>query len=454
MIRSISPQRPDDVVVEAEAVTPMAVSAAAEQARRVGSAWQADALARSRALTTAADALAVRADEFGELIVREVGKPRTEAVGEVQRAIAILRYYAQQPLAATGEVLPGAAPGTTVFTTSRARGVAGLITPWNFPLAIPMWKAAPALAYGNAVLLKPSSAALGVALRLADVLSDALPEDVFTVLPGERETAEALVDSSDVVSFTGSTAVGRSVVARAGARAIACQAEMGGTNVSVIGADADLKTAAGHIAGAAYAFAGQKCTATSHVLVVGDASEASEALIAAASSIPVGDPAAPETVSGPLIDADAAHRCADAVTEAVEAGARMLAEVGERDGDAWQPLRLLTDVPAGTRLADEEVFGPVMTVRSVGSVDEAVSVVNAQRYGLVSAIYTADLDEALRFGAAVRTGMVKVNAPTTGVDYWAPFGGEKESSFGPREQGTAARQLYTVSQTLSVSAAR
>jgi aldehyde dehydrogenase (NAD+) len=325
-----------------------------------------------------------------------------------------------------------------------------LITPWNFPVAIPIWKAAPALAYGNAVLLKPSSAAVAVAQQLGQLLTNTLPPDVLTVLPGNRETAEAIVDCSDVVSFTGSTEVGRSVLLRAARRGIVSQAEMGGTNVSVITPSADTAAAAKHVVASAFGYAGQKCTATRHILVIGDNSSAVRALVEETEAMLVGDPADDRTASGPLIDAPSASAVQAAWDEARVGGARLLAEVGERSDGAWLPMRLVTDVPSHTRLAREEVFGPIVTVRSLASLDDAIAWINGQRYGLVSAIFTTRLGEAFRFGREVSTGLVKVNLPTTGVDFWAPFGGDKDSSCGPREQGEAARQLYTSSQTMTV----
>jgi acyl-CoA reductase-like NAD-dependent aldehyde dehydrogenase len=455
VIVSRSPQQPNDVLVETEEATPTEVRHRSVRARAAAVEWaRASGPHRSAALAEAADRLAASRSDLADLMVREVGKPRTEAEGEVRRAVGILRYYSQQALAAYGDALPGSDAGSLTLTMARPRGVAGLITPWNFPLAIPVWKAAPALAYGNTVLLKPSSAALAVAQRLETEIAAALPEAAFALVAGERETAEALVDAVDVVSFTGSTAVGRSVLARATSRGIPCQAEMGGTNVAVIMPSADLGAAARDVVAAAFGFAGQKCTATSHIVVVGDARAATGAIQAAAETVTFGDPGERGVQAGPLIDAEAAQRVAGAWEEARHSGARLVSEVGGRCDGAWQPGRLVADVAASTRLGCEEVFGPIASIRSVPSLDSAVSFISAQRYGLVSALYTTDLSEAFAFARAVPTGMVKVNAPTTGVDYWAPFGGDKDSSFGPREQGTAARALYTTTQTVTVAGIR
>jgi alpha-ketoglutaric semialdehyde dehydrogenase len=451
VITSVSPQDPDDLVAEVEATRPATVAVLAARSAAAVRQWQsATAAERAGALGRAADALHRAAAPLTDLIVREVGKPRREASAEVARGVGILRYYAQRSLDPVGETLPGPTESAQIFTRRRARGVAGLITPWNFPVAIPLWKAAPALAYGNGVLWKPSSKAVGIAERLARLIGSVLPEDLVALVPGEAATATAVIENADVVSFTGSTAVGRSVVTRCGERGIPCQAEMGGSNYAVITPSADLQRASSQIAAAAFAYAGQKCTATSHVLVIGDGRQAEQALAVATESLTVDDPDSAASDCGPLIDQSAAQRCERAWVQARDGGARLICEAGRRAGVAWQPLRLVADVPAASALGCEEVFGPIATVAVIQELDDAIEVVNSGRYGLVSSVHTADLKDAIRFSAQVRTGMVKVNAPTTGVDYWAPFGGDRDSSFGPREQGLAAAQLYSTTQTTTL----
>jgi aldehyde dehydrogenase (NAD+) len=447
----VSPQSPEDVLAEFAISDAADVAVAGTAAAAAAREWQrVPAPARADALNAAADRLLSASEPMTALIVREVGKPRREASAEVGRGVSILRYYAQQCLEAVGEVLPGPAPGIQILTRRRARGVAGLITPWNFPVAIPVWKIAPALACGNGVLWKPSSAAVGVASELAALLAAEIPAGLLAVVPGEAETAEAVIDNADVVSFTGSTAVGRSVVTRCGTRNIPCQAEMGGSNYAVVMPSADPAAAAAQIAAAAFGYAGQKCTATSHVLVVGDAGPVEHALAAAMASLVIGDPDDAGTDSGPLIDAAAGVRCAQAWREARDKGARLVFEAGDRVEGAWQPLRLVSEVPDGARLRREEVFGPIATIETVRSLAEAIETVNSGRYGLVSGLHTNVLSDVWTFSQDVRSGMVKVNAPTTGVDYWAPFGGDKDSSFGLREQGSAAMQFYSTTQTTTI----
>src|SRR6188472_1273300 len=302
-IESRSPQDQSDVVVSAPAADREDVAAAFKRAREAAREWARRALARADALAAAAEALAAAKDEVVDLMVREVGKPLTEAVGEHGRSVRILRYQSQSALDPDGDTYPAAPPAdlrTLLLSRRRPRGVAGLITPWNFPFAIPLWKAAPALAYGNSVVLKPASDAIACALLLEEILGKHLPEGVFTVVTGPGAAGQALVELADVVSFTGSTAVGLSVAAAATARGIPSQAEMGGLNASIVLPDADLESAAKVIAGAAMGFAGQKCTATGRVIVLGDPAPFTDALAAAVEALPTGDPADASTVVGPV----------------------------------------------------------------------------------------------------------------------------------------------------------
>jgi acyl-CoA reductase-like NAD-dependent aldehyde dehydrogenase len=451
-LQSRSPQQPDDVVVEVTEADAGAVAAALERARAAGARWAgASALERSAALTAAAGALAGAADELTGLMVREVGKPVTEAAGEAARGVSIVRYYAQQALDPDGETYPGPSPEALLLARRRPRGVAGLITPWNFPVAIPLWKAAPALAFGNAVLLKPSPDATAVALRLAELLAPALPDDLLQVLPGGAGTGQAMLEGVDCVSFTGSVAVGRRVAVAATERGLPSQAEMGGLNASIVLADADPERSATVVAGAAMGYAGQKCTATSRAIVVGDPAPFTEALVAAVEGLAVGDPADEHTVVGPVITEQARGKVVEAAREAAAAGGRLLTGGRAGDGDGWFVAPTLVDgLEPGARLAQEEVFGPIAVVLPVADEDEAVRVANGVRYGLAASVFTGDLDRALRVAARLDTGLIRVNAPTSGVDFHSPFGGEKDSSFGPREQGKAARELYTSTRTVSV----
>lgn len=455
-LRSTSPQRPDDVVVTVPAAGAVDVAAAAGRARQAQTGWAAAGPAvRAAALDAAADAVATAAVELTDLVVREVGKPRGEAAGEVARAVAILRYYAQQVYDPQGSVHASSAgsPGLS-FTRRRARGLAGLITPWNFPLAIPLWKAAPALAFGNAVLLKPAPQATACALRLVELLAPHLPGGLLAVLPGEAEAGAAVVDTADVVSFTGSAAVGAGIAVAAARRGIPVQCEMGGQNPAVVLPDADLERTAGQIAAAAFGFAGQKCTATKRVVVLGRVEEFTDALVAAARALPVGDPADAATVVGPVVEEAARDRVVAAATGARSAGGRVLVGGVATEGPGWFVAPTVVDgLPEGADLLREETFGPICAVVGADSVADAVRRANDVRYGLTAAVYTGDLDAALQVTDALAAGQVKVNAPTTGVDFFLPFGGQRDSSYGAREQGKAAQEFYTSLHTVTVAPA-
>jgi len=455
IVRSTNPTRPDEVVVETPAAREHDVAKAAEAARAAQRDWQASPpAARSAALSAAADTLAAASDEITELMVREVGKPQGEAAGEAARAVSILRYYAQQVLDPDGETYP--APGNTLLMARRrARGVAGLITPWNFPFAIPLWKAAPALAYGNAVLLKPAPEATACALRLAELLQQALPADLLSVVPGEAEAGQAVLAESDLISFTGSVGAGASVREAAAKAGIPAQCEMGGQNASIVLPDVDVEATAKVLAGAAMGYAGQKCTATSRVVVVdqdGFAARFTDALVAAVEAVGVGDPAEQGVAVGPVITERAREAVVSASREAEESGGRVLTGGKATGRDGWFVAPTLVDgVGPDARVAQEEVFGPFAAVLPATDTDHAVEVANGVRYGLAAAVFTGDLSAALDVADRLDAGLVRVNAATSGVDFYAPFGGQKESSYGPREQGKAAREFYTSVRTITVA---
>src|SRR4051794_26013707 len=380
-VESRPPQDQSDVVVTAPAADREVVAGVVARAREAAREWRRNALARADALSAAADAVAAAQDEMVDLMVREVGKPRTEAAGEHGRSVRILRYQAQSALDPDGDTLPAAPPAdmrTLLMSRRRPRGVAGLITPWNFPFAIPLWKAAPAMAYGNTVVLKPASDAIGCALLLEEILAKVLPEGVFNVVTGPGSAGQALIELADVVSFTGSTGVGLQVAAAATARGIPSQAEMGGLNASIVLPDADLESAAKIIAGAAMGYAGQKCTATGRVIVLGDTAPFTDALAAAVEGLPVGDPADSSTVVGPVINPPAREELVSAASAAPGDGGRVVVGGQALDGPGLFFAPTIVDGQDPTaRLAQEEVFGPIVTVLKAASAEQAVEISNA-----------------------------------------------------------------------------
>jgi acyl-CoA reductase-like NAD-dependent aldehyde dehydrogenase len=452
-----NPTNPEEIVGEFELMDDEAVdqlltilSAGREQ-------WSAIASRRVAALHTWAQALEEDRDNLAQLASREVGKPIRESVAEVERAIAIIRYYAQAAYDPIGEIMPSPDARSRLYTQRIPLGLVLAVTPWNFPVAIPTWKIAPALAYGNTLAFKPASAALATANRLVELARPHIPPSVLGLLQVAGASMERVVQDDRVcgVSFTGSVEIGRAVVHYAASRGIPVQAEMGGQNPSIVRQDANLPEAAKTIAAAAMAYAGQKCTATSRVIVLRAVSERFiSMLVDAISALPVGDPADAGTVVGPLISQHARSSVQRAVDEAVGRGARVLigAEPLERPGWFYAPTLLRVDHPADP-FAQTETFGPAAAVLVVDSDDQAVGVANATSYGLSAAVFGTDLAAAQRLAEQLDVGMVRINASTTGVDFYAPFGGEKASSYGPREQGRAAREFFTKSRTVLVSPA-
>ncbi|MCB0875699.1 MAG: aldehyde dehydrogenase family protein [Solirubrobacterales bacterium] len=453
-IRSTNPFRPGETVAEVEAPSAAElgdiVAAAVDSQRR----WAASAPERAAALNALADAVAAR-EGLAELITAEVGKPIAESRGEIARAVAILRYYSQAALDPIGELYPASAPRTEVRVRREPLGVVLTICPWNFPLAIPLWKASPALAWGNAVVMKPAAAAVGVAAVLGELCDEVLPAGVLTVANVPGAELGTLLDDERIAAatFTGSTSVGMSVAERMARRAAPAQAEMGGQNPAIVLPDADPAAAAALIVAGSMHFAGQKCTATRRVIAVGDAADAIEdELAAAVEALAVGDPAVEETVVGPLIDVRAADEFSERVAAAVGRGSATIAAgtvPGGSPGHFVPPTLLTADDPAD-EVNTEETFGPLLTLIRVPDAETAVAAANATRYGLVGAVHGRDVAAATTVAGALDCGLIRVNAATPGVDYYAPFGGERHSSFGPREQGRAAREFFTTTRTVTI----
>ncbi|MCX5203588.1 aldehyde dehydrogenase family protein [Streptomyces sp. NBC_00237] len=445
---SHNPANPADQVADVPSTGTWRTVEATDRARDAHRSWYASgAAARSQALGAAAYAIEQAGAELADLAVREVGKPLAEARGEVARTVAILRYFAQLPYDATGSVHETASGPGLLLTRRRPYGVAGLITPWNFPFAIPVWKAAPALAAGNAVVLKPAPEATACAIRLTELLQQALPEGVFTLIPGGAPEGNALTSAADVISFTGSTVTGGAVVRNATARGIPVQAEMGGLNAALVLPDADPQRAAAHIAAAIAGYAGQKCTATSRVIAVGAAlAPLRDALADALRAIPAADPSDPATVCGPVISEAARRKVLDASSDVA-----LLAGGKPAHDEGWYVAPTLVEqVPSGHQLLREEIFGPVAVLLHATDLDQAVRMANAVPHGLVTSVHTRDLDTALHGLDALDTGMIRINAPSSGVDFHLPFGGTKSSSHGPREQGRSALDFYTSTRTYSL----
>ncbi|MCA2224945.1 aldehyde dehydrogenase family protein [Nonomuraea aurantiaca] len=457
-----NPARPDEIVARGRAAGPEQVEQAIRAARDAAPGWRATPHHERAAVLTAAAALIEEsAEEWGRELSREEGKTLPEGVAEVRGAARILRYYAAEADRESGEIYASPRRGENLLVMRKPVGVAGVITPFNFPIAIPAWKLAPALTYGNTVVWKPSSLVPLLAARLAGALVEAgLPVGVLNLVYGEAEAGAAVIGHPgvDVVSFTGSTEVGRAVIARCGELAKPVQTEMGGKNAAVVLADADLDHAAEQVCMGAFRSTGQKCTATSRLVVEESvADELLRKVAAKADELVVGDPLGAGVDMGPLVSAAARDRVAAGVRDALGQGATVLA--GARpytDGDlaaGWfTPPTVLalpgTDVDVWSR----ELFGPVVGAVRASGPEEALRLANRSEHGLSAAIFTRDLGAALQAVDHLEVGVLHINSESAGTFPWVPFGGRKLSGFGPREQGRAAREFFTQTVTVYLGA--
>jgi acyl-CoA reductase-like NAD-dependent aldehyde dehydrogenase len=418
---------------------------------------------RADILDTVGSEIFARQAELADLLAREEGKALADARGEVLRAAQIFKFFSGEALRIPGELLASTRPGMTVELTREPVGVVGIITPWNFPIAIPAWKIAPALAYGNTVVFKPAELVPGSAWAMAEILSrSGLPAGAFNLVMGRgREVGSALLDDPRVaaVTFTGSEATGRKVaqacIGRRGAMA-KFQLEMGGTNPLVVLDDADLDIAVDCAVNGAFYSTGQRCTASSRLVVTAGIHERfTAAMVEKLKTLKVGDARAPGTVIGPVVDAAQLAQDTGYIALGREAGAHLAfgGEVMERvDGQPGFYLQptLFTETTNAMRINREEIFGPVATVIRVRDADEALAVANDTDFGLSAGVCTTSLKHAAHFKRQLQAGMVMVNAPTAGVDPHVPFGGRKGSSHGPREQGRHAAEFYTSVKTTYV----
>lgn len=453
-ITSKNPYDRSDWIGEFPAASDQRISKMLESAYAAQREWGGlPATARADALYAAAADLEAAQAPMTSLVVREVGKPLAEARAEVKRGIDILRYHAGSIMMPSGDVMPGSTASGVQFTTRRPLGTVAVVTPWNFPVAIPLWKVVPALAWGNAVMLKPSSEAVGVASKLVEILSKHLPQGLLSLAVGGKTVVDRLLDSDGVdgLSFTGSTPVGLSLVRKAAERAIPCQTEMGGSNPTVVLADADIPRAVAAVAASAMAFAGQKCTATSRVIVEAPVyDEVRSQLAEAVRALPVGDPAEETTVTGPVIGESALDQALEALKQSN--GQILAGGVSDRETNLLYPALVEVEPGQSDILLDQEVFAPVAALVRAESPAHAMALASETPYGLSAGLFTTHVGAVLDFIRSSEVGMVRVNAPTTGVDFWAPFGGMKASSFGSREQGPAAKDFFTHGVTVFVDA--
>jgi acyl-CoA reductase-like NAD-dependent aldehyde dehydrogenase len=445
---------------EALGTTPKSGKAEAERAIEAAAeaapGWKATLPAeRGAILSKAADILESRAEELAELMAREVGKPMVESRAEVARAAAIFRYYGSEGWRLDGIMPPSTRPGVHISSAREPLGVVALITPWNFPLAIPTWKMAPALICGNTVVIKPATDASLDAAELMRVLAEAgLPGGVVNMVTGSGGTVgDALVTDPRVkgVSFTGSTPVGLGIQARAVGKKV--QLEMGGKNPYLVMEDADLSDAAQKISYGAFGYAGQKCTASSRAIVTENVyDEFLDELTSATGAMKVGDPLGDEVLVGPVVNRSQYESILEAIETARGEGRVVLdgGATGSMDEGYYISPVIVADLDNKSKTAQEEIFGPVLAVIRARDFDHAVELANDTRYGLTAGIATRSLRYAYEFIARSEAGLANVNVPTAGLEFQVPFGGNKESGVGGREQGPAALDFYSSWKTVAI----
>jgi aldehyde dehydrogenase (NAD+) len=458
--QTINPADTREVVAEHPLSGREDAIAAINTAKTAYPVWAAmTPVARGRILSKTSQILESRKAELAELLTREEGKTLAESTGEVQRAIDIFRFFGGLSYTLGGQTIPHDLPQNLLYTMRQPLGVVALITPWNFPVAIPAWKLAPALVSGNTVIIKPASQVPALTLELARALAEAgLPKGALNVVIGEgRTVGNELAENPAVValSFTGSYSVGNGIYQQLARRMARAQMEMGGKNPTLVLADADLDLAATLVVKAGFGLTGQACTATSRVIVERKVLEAfTERLVAKAKALKVGNGLTPGIEMGPAVSRAQLEGNVGYVDIALKEGAKLLCG-GQRltDGDlahGWfMQATVLADVKPGTRIACEEVFGPVVAVIAVEDFDEAVRVANGVDVGLSASVVTRDLKKALLYAERIEAGVVKVNQISTGLALQAPFGGVKKSSTDSfKEQGAGAVDFYTKIKTV------
>jgi aldehyde dehydrogenase (NAD+) len=453
-----NPANRDEVIAEFASSEAADVEAALDAASEAYRTWRfSSPITRANILHKAANILESRIPDVGRELTREEGKTLKEGIGETTRAVQILRYFAGEAQQPSGEHYPSANPLTLLYTTREPLGVTAIVTPWNFPIAIPAWKIAPALAFGNTVVFKPASLTPLSAVRLVEALAEAgLPPGVLNLVTGSASAiGDPLLRDPRVVaiSFTGSNETGAQLRKMAAERGAKLQLELGGKNPAIVLADADLEHALTHVINGAMMSTGQKCTATSRAIVDRRIADKFTAMLSERiSGLKVGDPLANETQIGPLVDDSSAQRVAGEVTAAKAAGSELLVGGNVLGGDlergAFVAPALFAGVDPSSRLGQDELFGPVLGVIPVDGIDEALSVANQVRFGLSASLFTRDLERALTFAREIEAGIVHVNSETAGAEPQVPFGGMKGSSSYSREQGKSSREFFTQIKTV------
>src|SRR5690625_446282 len=435
-------------------------SKAVKSANNVKEEWRkTTGNVRGDLLMRTATIIEERLDDIAETLTREMGKTLPEALGETARGVAILRYYAGEGLRSIGDVIPSTQQDTLQYSTRVPLGVVGVITPWNFPVAIPLWKMAPALIYGNTVVIKPASEAAITCAKVIECLHDAgIPEGVVNMVTGSGSIIGPEISNHpgvNGITFTGSNQVGKQLAQTAISRGIKYQLEMGGKNPVIVAKDADLDLAVEATISGGLKSTGQKCTATSRVLVQSEVyEEFKEKLLAKVAEITVGDGTEAATWMGPSVSQTQLDTVVSYIKKGKNEGAKLLSggnKIDEPKSNGYfvEPT-VFEDVTSDMAIAREEIFGPVLVLMKVDSLEEALDLANDSEYGLSASIFTTNINNMLSFIDDMDAGLVRINAESAGVELQAPFGGMKQSSSHSREQGRAAIEFYTSIKTVFV----
>lgn len=458
-LRSTNPANPEQVVAVCAQADVDLVEQAVAAADRAQESWDSLGLiARGSVLRRAAELLAERSEQIAELMTAEEGKTISESRGEVGATVETLHYHAAAGRFHTENVFASGNTSEVIRTIRRALGVVGVITPWNFPVMIPVWKIAPALLWGNSVVWKPASNTPASAAAIAAVFADAgVPAGVLNLVIGPGRIGSEIVNNETVagVTFTGSVSVGKSIAADCVARGAKVQLELGGHNAGIVCDDADLEHAVPLLVGGAMGSTGQKCTATRRIIAVDSIHDRLvDALGRAVTDLKIGDGMDPNIEIGPLVSASAQQEVRDALDLARSQGAEVVAEATTPDGPGWYGTPTLLSGTPKLDICQEEVFGPISTVLRVGDLAEAITLANDTAFGLTASIFTDAPHNIDRFVHGVDAGLLKVNGPTTGSEIHAPFGGLKDSTFpGPREQhASSAADFFTTTRTAYIKA--
>lgn len=458
---SLNPANKNEIVGYVPESTEKELNDGVAAAKEAGGSWRKlSGASRGEYLYKAAAIMEQRVDDIAETMTREMGKTFPEAKGETVRGINILKYYAGEGMRKIGDIIPSTDSEALMFTTRSPLGVVGIITPWNFPVAIPIWKMAPALIYGNTVVLKPAQEAAVTAIKVIECFHEAgFPSGVVNIVTGAGSViGQGMIDHPDIngITFTGSDSVGKKIGLGAFNRGAKYQLEMGGKNPVIIAADADLDLAVEATISGGLRSTGQKCTATSRVIVVRDVyEEFKEKLLTNVKELKVGNGLENETWMGPCASESQLNTVLSYIEKGIDEGATLLyggkrIEEGELANGFYVQPTVFENVKSHMTIAKEEIFGPVLALMKVDTLEEALGVANDVKFGLSASIFTRNIGNMLSFVQDMEAGLVRINAESAGVELQAPFGGMKQSSSHSREQGQAAIEFFTSIKTVFV----